>query len=165
MGLSQHVQHWEQERQRSLKFINKVLKTALPPMISIFSRVFFFLSFLTTAAKYQPNCPEGYERRRKKSQCYSLRVVTTGARGGIPSCLLFSATEWSTQGPTSPAVCVPATFLLQLGRRGTWRRGTHSGLGIWKPGFYACCHVAPFTANCAWLGLSFPICKLGVQIR
>lgn len=38
-------------------------------------------------------------------------------------------------------------------------------LGGWKPGFSAGCHEALSPANSAWLSLSFPICKLEMQIR
>lgn len=40
--LSLHVQHWEKEQHRLLKYISKGLKIALPPMVSVFSGVFFF---------------------------------------------------------------------------------------------------------------------------
>lgn len=43
--LSLHVQHWEQEWHRLLKYISKVLIIALLPMVSTFSHVFLFPLF------------------------------------------------------------------------------------------------------------------------
>lgn len=40
-----HVQHWEQEWLRLLKYISKVLIIALLPMVSTFSHVFLFPLF------------------------------------------------------------------------------------------------------------------------
>lgn len=54
--LSLHVQHWEKEQHRLLKYVPKLLKIALPTMVSLPYVSFFFL---TRAAKNQPNCPKG----------------------------------------------------------------------------------------------------------
>lgn len=90
------------ELHRLLKYVRKVLRIALPPVISIVSHSLPFFSFLTRAAKLPSNQISHQDRKRGgKSQCCGLWVRTAGPRDHIQSCLLFGAEESSMKSPAS----------------------------------------------------------------